>query len=105
MTEIYLHFLFAHYGLYGNAPVPVLLAVLLPPAPCPVQPDLCGGLGPPAGVEPLNGFVAARFVFAGLAGLASARAARASMSNIARSRFNASSLERWRASSTRSLWS
>ena len=21
MTEIYLHFLFAHYGLYGNAPV------------------------------------------------------------------------------------
>ena len=22
MTEIYLHFLFAHYGLYGNAPVP-----------------------------------------------------------------------------------
>ena len=21
MTEIYLHFMFAHYGLYGNAPV------------------------------------------------------------------------------------
>ena len=27
MTDIYLHFLFAHYGLYGNAPVrPVDLA-------------------------------------------------------------------------------
>ena len=25
MTEIYLHFLFAHYGLYGNAPVLVLV--------------------------------------------------------------------------------
>ena len=24
MTEIYLHFLFAHYGLYGNAPVVVV---------------------------------------------------------------------------------
>ena len=23
MTDIYLHFLFAHYGLYGNAPVVV----------------------------------------------------------------------------------
>ena len=37
MTEIYLHFLFAHYGLYGNAPVgavlhsrPVALYGLLP---------------------------------------------------------------------------
>ena len=26
MTEIYLHFLFAHYGLYGNAPVVVAAA-------------------------------------------------------------------------------
>ena len=26
MTEIYLHFLFVHYGLYGNAPV-LLVAV------------------------------------------------------------------------------
>ena len=25
MTEIYLHFLFAHYGLYGNAPQAQLL--------------------------------------------------------------------------------
>ena len=25
MTDIYLHFLFAHYGLYGNAPVGVPL--------------------------------------------------------------------------------
>ena len=29
MTEIYLHFLFAHYGLYGNAPV---RAVVFPKA-------------------------------------------------------------------------
>ena len=29
MTEIYLHFLFAHYGLYGNAPVvPVVRGTL-----------------------------------------------------------------------------
>ena len=25
MTEIYLHFMFAHYGLYGNAPVTLAL--------------------------------------------------------------------------------
>ena len=30
MTEIYLHFLFAHYGFYGNAPVFVSL-VISPP--------------------------------------------------------------------------
>ena len=28
MTEIYLHFLFAHYGLYGNAPV--VMVVVMP---------------------------------------------------------------------------
>ena len=27
MTEIYLHFLFAHYGLYGNAPVASTVAM------------------------------------------------------------------------------
>ena len=27
MTEIYLHFLFAHYGLYGNAPVRSVVAL------------------------------------------------------------------------------
>ena len=31
MTEIYLHFVFAHYGLYGNAPVsPHALALSVP---------------------------------------------------------------------------
>ena len=29
MTEIYLHFLFVHYGLYGNAPLVARLLVLL----------------------------------------------------------------------------
>ena len=29
MTEIYLHFLFAHYGLHGNAPLVARLLVLL----------------------------------------------------------------------------
>ena len=29
MTEIYLHFLFAHYGLYGNAPVRVAEVVTI----------------------------------------------------------------------------
>ena len=41
MTDIYLHFLFKHYGLYGNAPVRwarlvlllLLLALSLPSAP------------------------------------------------------------------------
>ena len=28
MTDIYLHFLFAHYGLYGNAPVPQVEAAM-----------------------------------------------------------------------------
>ena len=29
MTEIYLHFIFAHYGLYGNAPVELELELEL----------------------------------------------------------------------------
>ena len=30
MTDIYLHFLFAHYGLYGNAPVDPVWVTAVP---------------------------------------------------------------------------
>ena len=30
MTDIYLHFIFKHYGLYGNAPVPADLSCFVP---------------------------------------------------------------------------
>ena len=39
MTEIYLHFLFAHYGLYGNAPV-VAPNPEKPPDDTPKRPEL-----------------------------------------------------------------
>ena len=43
MTEIYLHFLFAHYGLYGNAPVVgAQLARLRFPRP--LRPPRCNAL-------------------------------------------------------------
>ena len=32
MTEIYLHFMCAHYGLYGNVPVPSPIRLYLPTA-------------------------------------------------------------------------
>ena len=36
MTEIYLHFLFAHYGLSGNAPVDLVEGEVSPPG-CPID--------------------------------------------------------------------
>ena len=43
MTEIYLHFLFAHYGLYGNAPVRIVRSAWERSDLCAVQLNfLCG---------------------------------------------------------------
>ena len=45
MTEIYLHFLFTHYGLYGNAPVQRQQAATLRPRLAPVIVTWRGAVG------------------------------------------------------------